>query len=342
MKKRKLTFFLTIMFFCFVSCTKKSELPELYNEVIIETETIGSNDVENIPDFTYSNDNYQEIRDSPDIDSEILGLINLSEYFSVIDISEQKDLINDSNYYWYKITNENITGWISGECLEPIISEQPNEFVGKSWRNYFGSLYPVENITLDDLQSCSWQRESTFLHFSQDGNYARMDSWDSNKYGRYKLIDNTIYFFPPIKVIRFAREYVIDKLHYSNELHFEGTPVLRDDDETVIFSANDSQSANIGDIVRTYQYYCEKMWERAKINTSGILYALPDTSSINMFEGEDNYYGRKATEVTAVKLAKTTINDVVWYYTLVDFTGDEPTDRGGPFYDGWLSEEYFE
>jgi hypothetical protein len=229
---------------------------------------------------------------------------------------------------------------VIGEGSTPAIPEKPDEFTGKSWRSYFGSLYPVENITLDDLQSCSWQRYDTILHFSQEGNYAKMDPSDGNIYGRYTLTDNTINFSPPIKVVRFAREFIVAELHYSNEIHFEGAPVLRSDDETVVFSANGSQRPNNGDIVRMYQYYCVKTWESGKINTNGLLYGLPDTSSINIFE--DDYYGGKATGATAVKLAEITIDDVVWYYTLVDFTSGEPTDGGGPFFYGWLSAEFFE
>jgi hypothetical protein len=264
------------MFFCFVSCSKKTE----QNKEIAKTETTEHNDT------------------------------------------------------------ENITVQIFSESPNPIISEKPDEFIGKSWSSYFGSLYPVENITLDDLQSCSWQRYDTILHFSQEGNYAKMDRSEGNIYGRYTLTDNTINFSPPIKVVRFASDFIVAELHYSNEIHFEGSPVLRNDDETVVFSANDSQIPNIGDIVRMYQYYCVKIWEKGKINTNGFLYSLPNTSSANMFE--TSYYGGKATGATAVKLAETTIDDVVWYYTLVDFTGDEPTDGGGPFYYGWLSAEYFE
>jgi len=54
----------------------------------------------------------------------------------------------------------------------------------------------------------------------------------------------------------------------------------------------------------------------------------------------DNYYGEKATKATVVKLAETKIDDIILYYTLFDFTSGEPTDGGGPFYEGWLSEEY--
>jgi hypothetical protein len=88
-----------------------------------------------------------------------------------------------------------------------------------------------------------------------------------------------------------------------------GTPVLKNDDGTVIFSANEAKEAMIGETVKLHQYYCEKIWERREINTNGVLYSLPDITSKNMFQ--DNYYGRKSTDAIVVKLAKTTIGDVV-------------------------------
>jgi hypothetical protein len=223
---------------------------------------------------------------------------------------------------------------------QDISNEIPPEFAEISWRSEFGSLAPIENISVNDLQSCSWRRYFTYLFFSKEGNYAIADRWDSTKYGKYILENNTINFLPPIEIIRFTEKYTVDKLFYSNELYFEGAPVLRNDDETVVFTANGSEIAKTGETIRMDQYYCEKIYEYGKVNTNGYLFTLPDKSSENMFY--DSYYGEKATEAAAVKLAKTRIDNIIWYYTLFDFTSGEPADGGGPFYYGWLSEEYFE
>lgn len=233
-----------------------------------------------------------------------------------------------------EITNE------TSSTIEYEEIEIPFEFTGISWNSDFGSLSPVDNISINDLQSCSWRRYSAQIFFSKEGNYAITDRWDKTKYGRYFLEDVAIYFLPPIKIIRFTKTYTVDKLFYSNELHFEGTPVLKNDDETVVFTANGSEVAKTGETIRMYQYYCEKIYEYGKVKENGYLFTLPDKSSENMFY--DNYYGKKAATATVVKLTETKIDNIIWYYTLFDFTSGEPTDGGGPFYYGWLSEEYFE
>jgi hypothetical protein len=180
--------------------------------------------------------------------------------------------------------NENVLAIDDIEEIEIIhkqtVYDIPEEFIGKNWNSNFGNLSPVENITLNDLQSCSWQRNDTILIFSREDHYAGM-SRSSYDYGRYILENNTIHFSP--------------------------------------------------------QHYCEKIWESGRIITNGVLFSLPDITSKNIFQGD--YYGEKAT---IVKLAKTTINNIVWYYILFDFSGREPSDGGGPFYNGWLPEEYFE
>ena len=227
-------------------------------------------------------------------------------------------------------------GW---EYLVLPVVETPAEFSDLKWNHFYGSLAPIKKIEVDDLLSCSWQGRSTYIYFSKEGHYANL-SRSGYYYGNYLLHDNSVFFYPPLKIYRFDEEYAVDRLYYSNELHFVGSPVLRTDDETVVFSANGSIDAENGDTVRMYQTYCIKMWEKAKVNSNGVLYSLPNESSKNMFQ--DNYYGEKSSEAFILKLAKTTISNVAWYYTLFDFGGGEPTDGGGPFYEGWLPEECFE
>jgi len=219
------------------------------------------------------------------------------------------------------------------------VSNIPIEFTEIKWHSYFGSLSPKENITLIDLQSCSWQRNNAILIFSHENHYAAL-SRGGCFYGRYIFENNTVHFSPPFNIIRFTENYTVASLHYSNEMYYEGTPVLINDDETIVFSANNSKEAAVGETVKLYQYYCEKTWERSKVNTNGVLYSLPDILSKNMFQ--DDFFGEKATNVIVVRLAKTTIDNVIWYYTLFDFTNGDPIDGGGPFYEGWLPEKYFE
>jgi hypothetical protein len=215
---------------------------------------------------------------------------------------------------------------------------EPEEFMDKKWLKYFGSIEPIDTISLKDIQSCSWHKFFIFLQFSEQGNYAMGDPWSGVDFGSYKLDNNTITFTPPLIVNRFDENYSIDKLYYSNELYYEGTPILKNDDESVIFYPHNVKKPAIGNIVKLNQTYCEKINVMTKINQNNILYALPDIGAKNLFH--NNYYGNKSTEAKVLKLAKTNINNIMWYYVFVDFTDDEPSDGGGPYYYGWLLEEY--
>jgi len=355
MKKRTIYFFIKtgkekmkktlkfILLFLTLSCSKNIDK----NKQIVEEESIVTTEIANMTYDEISNniighinDDNIRIRSNPNTNSEILGLLNMGDSVTVIDTSNEKVTINNYNNYWYKIiTNDNITGWVFGGYIELINNEEPPEFAEMSWNSRFGNLARLENISINDLQSCSWRRYFTYIFFSKEGNYARTDRWDKAKYGRYIFKDNTVYFFPPIEIIRFDEYYTVNKLNYSNELHFEGAPVLRSDDETVVFVANDSEFVKTGETIRMYKYYCERIFEPGKVNRDGYLFTLPDKSSKNLFY--DNYYGKKATEAVTAKLAKTKIDNITWYYTIFDFTSGDPIDGGGPFYEGWLSEDYF-
>jgi hypothetical protein len=300
-----------------------------------------SNDIFNInPIIGNINSNNLRIRSNPNTTSEILGLLNTGDTVTINDVTNIKKNISNTENYWYKITTrEGITGWIFGEYIDYLSQGIPPEFEKVSWNDTYGYLSPVENITINDLKASSWNRFSTNLFFSNEGYYALLDRWDHPKYGRYILQDNIVSFFPPIEIIRFSDKFVINELFYSNETYYEGAPVFKNKDETVVFVANGSINTKIGETVRMYQHYCIKIWEKAKANKNEYLFSLPDISSKNMFEND--FYGRKATEATVIKLAKTIINNVEWYYVLFDFSSGEPADGGGPFYEGWLPEDYF-
>jgi hypothetical protein len=233
--------------------------------------------------------------------------------------------------------NDNIT--IKEEPVSSKKKNEPPEFANNKWRIFFGELAPKENISLRDLQSCSWHGWATYLNFSKEGNYAIGERWTGPQYGTYELHDNVISFYPPFQYYIASVKYQIDKLYYSNEVHYSGAPVLKNIDENLEFYPYNCATPELGETVRINRYYCEKIWEETKINKNNVLYALPDISSYNIFEND--YYGDGAMEANVAKLARLTIDGIVWYYLIVDFT-TEPIDGGGPYFNGWLAEEYFE
>jgi hypothetical protein len=217
--------------------------------------------------------------------------------------------------------------------------DEPPEFADNKWQSSFGELSPKENIFLEDLQNCSWHSGATYLNFSKEGNYALGEPWTGPQYGIYELHDNVISFYPPFQYYIASVKYQIDKLYYSNEIHYSGAPVLKNIDENLEFYPYNHATPELGETVRINRYYCEKIWEKTKINKNNVLFALPDISSYNIFDND--YYGDRSTEANVAKLARLTIDGIVWYYIIVDFT-TEPIDGGGPYYNGWLAEEYFE
>jgi len=248
--------------------------------------------------------------------------------------------------------------------VKSIRDERPSEFVGLDRSTSYGNLspIPVEYFTLETLQSCSWHRNTSSLLFSKEDNYAIMDI-DNDNFGKYTLTGNKIIFNPPIELVRFAENYTLAELYYSNEMYLRGFPVLTNDEESVIFTPIDPMKPKDGEIVKIQNHYCEKITEDKKIEsvTNNILFALPDISSKNLFKG--NFYGGWSKSANISILAKTTINDVVWYYTWFDFSAVEPIakqfylerdqhtwfdfsavepiDFGGLYYEGWISEKHF-
>jgi hypothetical protein len=335
---------LIILFITVISCSKNIIQPEKTSQL---TKSIlydyKNEDIENsIPG--HINNNNVRIRSNPDTNSEILGHLNIGDLVTIIDKTENKIKIDHIENYWFKIiTSENIVGWIFGEYLYLIPNEIPPEFAdfkSINWERYYGSLPPIENITIENLQACSWGGNYRNLYFSKENNYLLTDwRFTTHEVGRYILKNNTIYLFPPLEFYMYSDIYTVDKLFYSHELHFTGAPVLKNNNETIVFTPHNSELPEIGDIIRMNQYYCEKIREEGKVITNGYLFEKPDMLSKNLL---DNYYGEKATEVIALKMAKTKIENVVWYYLKFDFTSGEPIDGGGPFFYGWLPEEYFE
>jgi hypothetical protein len=338
--------------FITLSCAKKQEATtETYAEAFAETveeENTDSNQIlaenKNTIDINREgliSDNNVRIRSNPSTDAEIIGMLNTDDYVSILEITEKKQLVDNSWDYWYKIkTSENITGWVFGKYVYLIKPGEPFEFANNKWLRYFGALLPKENIELADIQGCSWHNGFTYLIFSKEGNYAIGERWTGPKYGVYELHDNVIYFTPAFSYFINSVEHQIDKLYYSNEMHYNGAPVLKNINENLEFYPRERRYSELGETVRINGYYCEKINEKTKLNTNNILYLLPDRASGNRFDNS-NYYGNISMKADTRKLAKIQIDGVLWYYVVLDFT-TEPIDGGGPYFFGWLSEEYFE
>jgi hypothetical protein len=328
------------------ACSRKEGVTEVNNNISETEKSDGVVElVENIYDQQESYaekrgriiENNLEIRGEPNDSAEILGVLHIGQY---VDIMEHKSGADNSENRWYKIkTNNDITGWIYGYQIFVVPNGEPDEFKNKKWQGSFGFLPTLENIEAGDILACSWHNFFTVLKFSEQGHYAMGDYWSGADFGSYTFENNTISFSPPLIVNRFDEYYRIDKLYYSHELYYDGSPVLTTEDETVVFSANGNKTPEPGSIVKIHQQYCEVLDEDTKIQNN-ILLSLPDINSKNLFQ--DNYYGGKANEAAVKKIARTEKNGVLWYYIFVDFTGEDASDGGGPYYFGWISEEYTE
>jgi hypothetical protein len=301
-------------------------------------------------------ENNLRIRNNPNTESEILDILNFGALTDILEVTDKIYSIGNHDNHWYKIkTENNIIGWVFGKYITSVQNDIksfiPEEFSGKEWegergysdwREYKGSIEADEIITKKELINVSWHKFFIFLQFSEEGHYAIGDRWSGSNFGYYFLEDNCVYLYPPITVNRFDEYFDISKLYYSNDNYYEGSPVLRNSDETVVFYPNQeiAHKPKTGDIVKRDGYYCSIISERTNIKINNILYALPDKNAKNLFS--NNYYGNKVTEAGVIKCAESYINGELWYYTFIDFTDDDPIDAGGPYYYGWLPQDVFE
>jgi hypothetical protein len=218
------------------------------------------------------------------------------------------------------------------------VNKDFNELKNKEWQYSLGNYEFDNGITNNELVNTSWHKDFTVLRFSEKGQYAVGDRWSGCDFGNYELKENEILFYPPFKINRYDEVYSVKKLKYSNELYYVGSPVLTEEDDSIVFAAYNSKDANINDTVKINTVYCIKIYEKARININNILYVNPDVKAKNLFS--NNPYGNKTVDAITRKLAHVNLGDKQWYYVLVDFSGGEPTDGGGPFYYGWLPEQY--
>jgi hypothetical protein len=233
------------------ACSEEGDVVEL-NKNIGGTEKV--DDVVELVENTYvQQEGYEqkrgriikkdlEIRNEPNDNSDILGILHIGQFVDIVDMLENEAGTDNSENRWYKIkTNNDITGWIYGYQVFVVPDAEPDEFKDKKWQKAFGFLPALENIEVNDILKCSWHKFFTMLIFSEQGHYAMGDYWSGADFGSYTFENNTITFFPPLIVSRFDEYYRIDKLYYSHELYYEGSPVLTNDDETVIFYTNNSR-----------------------------------------------------------------------------------------------------
>ena len=339
---KKIYWFCVLLVFA-VSCSGK-QAENAAVDIALSDESEITQDEENIVEsyshrIGYINNDYLRVRSGPGTNSEILGYLNAGDCVTVTGVSDGKEVVSGFENYWYEITaSDDISGWVFGEYLVIPTGKIAPEFEGLQWHQFYGGFTFPETLHIDDLTSCTWYIYSAYLYFSEKGHFALLGR-GNYEFGSYTLRDNTVYFFPPVEIFRFMERYKIEKMVYSTKPHLTGSAVLKVDDGTVVFTPLYSKGSKIGDIVSIHERYCEVIGETGKVNKNGYLFALPDLSSKNLFL--DDYYGRRATQIDVVKVAKTIIDDTVWYYTFFDFTSGDPIDGGGPFYYGWLTQDYF-
>jgi hypothetical protein len=343
----KKNFVLVAALVSLISCSKNENVSVIQDDVFEVTESDSKTDVigkdplkkeEKTGQTGKIIENNSEIISEPLGDSALLGMLHVGDFVEVVDFFKEGIKDDNSERCWYKIkTRAGIIGWVPGENIVLRSKAVPDEFKDGSWKNSYGSLPGLKNIEGNDLFACSWHRFFTVLTFSEQGHYAIGDYWSGADFGSYTVENNTVLFSPPLIVNRFDEYYRVDKLYYSNDLYYHGSPVLTTDDETVLFYANGAKTPDPGLTVKINQQYCEIIDESTTIKDR-VLFCLPDKESKNLFQ--DNYYGEKIGEAKIKKLAKTEKDGILWYYVFVDFTGDDPSDGGGPYYFGWVPDEY--
>lgn len=216
----------------------------------------------------------------------------------------------------------------------------PDEFKDGKWKKGFGDFNLDANFDINTIQSCTWHYLNGILFFSNTGKFV-YGGYHSGplSFGDYNIANNEVIFTPPLLVYRYDEKHNIEKMIFSREMHFQGVPVIKDEDNSVIFTPFESEIPANGEIVLLNGYTVIVEWKEGSVNVNNILYRLPNSDSKNVFTN-DNYYGKKATEAKLIIRANTVIDEKKWYYCLLDFTSGDPIDGCGPYYQGWLPIEY--
>jgi len=216
----------------------------------------------------------------------------------------------------------------------------PDEFNDGKWRNGFGNFRLETNFDTNTIQSCTWHYLDGILFFSKTGKYIYGGYFSGPlSYGDYSITNYEVNFKPPLLLYRYDEEYNIEKMMFSKEKHFQGYPVLKNADDSVVFAPFEAKKPENGESVLLNGYHTIIEWKEGSVNVNSILYRLPNSNSKSVFF-DDNYYGKKATEAKLIIRASTLVNEKKWYYCLLDFSSGDPEDGGGPYYQGWLPVEY--
>jgi hypothetical protein len=173
-----------------------------------------------------------------------------------------------------------------------------------------------------------------------DGYYVYGTPWSGiESYGKYSIKDTKIIFSPNLKIPRWDDIYFVKELIYttSNRKDKSGNQLLIDEDDTVSFYGWKYPTESSFTIINKIP--CKSVNIPIRILKNNVLYTLPKSTSKNIFD-EKNYYGNKATIGKAAIIYEPLDPDFEWVFISIDFTYDEPTDGGGPYYNGWIEKNY--
>ena len=75
---------------------------------------------------------YLRVRISPDASSNVLSYLREGQVVEIIGRSEQKELINEGEFYWYEILCQGGSGWVHGSYLSFSVLIIPINFTFES------------------------------------------------------------------------------------------------------------------------------------------------------------------------------------------------------------------
>ena len=76
---------------------------------------------------------YLRVRISPDASSDVSSYLREGQLVEILGRSERKELMNKSEFYWYKILCQEGRGWVHGSDLNFSILIVPNDFAFESY-----------------------------------------------------------------------------------------------------------------------------------------------------------------------------------------------------------------
>ena len=104
-------------------------------------------------------------REEPNLNSPVVGFFHKYMIVKIIEKSKEKMRIGKSEEYWYKISRENLTGWIYGSFLDlELQNKDKGLFYGNSDMGWFLKRFSKCYFKKNNLDDCN----ISFLSFSQD------------------------------------------------------------------------------------------------------------------------------------------------------------------------------